>query len=80
MKVTIYNVETKNTIHEFEMSSRVKKESSIFQKVKDELKAKYGKDPKLIFSGIIYAGGRCSDDSGYVNNLGIGKFNYMVER
>ena len=80
MKIRIYNVESHETLHEFEMSNKVKKESSIFQKVKEELQNKYGKEPKLIFQGVIFAGGKRSDDSGYINNLGIGKINYVVER
>jgi hypothetical protein len=78
MTIRIYNVETKETIHEFELSNRIKKEESIFKKVKDELRVKYGKEPRLIFSGKLdFSTRTCSEDSGYVNNLGIGKINYI---
>ena len=65
MKIKIYNVETKETIHEFEMSNRVKKESSILNKIKEELGNKYGKTPRLMFQGKLdFATRTCSDDSG----------------
>lgn len=77
MLIRIYNVETKETIHEIEVSDRIKSEKSIFGKVKDFLGAEYGKEPRLMFQGRIdFATNTCSDDSGYINNLGIGKFNY----
>ena len=77
MLIRLYNVETKETIHEFPISNRIKSEKSIFGKVKDFLRAEYGKEPRLMFQGRIdFATNTCSDDSGYINNLGIGKFNY----
>ena len=78
MTIRVYNVETKETIHEFELSNRIKKESSILQKVKEQLEIKYGKKPRLIFQGRLdFRTKSFDDDSGYLNNLGIGKFNYM---
>lgn len=78
MTIRIYNVETKEVIHEFELSNRIKKEESILKKVKDELRIKYNKEPRLIFSGEFDFSTRTySNDSGYINNLGIGKIDYV---
>lgn len=79
MKLEIYRMEDEEVLHTLEISGRIKKESTILNKVKDFLAKEYNKKPILIVQGRVdFATGK--NDLGYINNLDIGKFNYRTIR